>query len=153
MSQHFSIGPGNTAPKPSRTWGLGSMIGERLETIGSESDYEDMDEVAAAVEASFAQPSVIDPQDSKICGAGGRKHIFISLSDEPGLDLFYTPHVHIELEEALEADILKFLEGYPSYSGLEPWELPNHQDEFLEELRRQPGVVTADYMKFVHPWK
>lgn len=152
MSQPFSIGPGNPAPKPSQTWGLGSIIGDRLETIGSESDYEDMDEVAAAIEESFAQPTVIDPQDPKHSGSDGRKHIFISLNDEPGLDMFYTPHVHIELEEALEADILKFLEGYADSKGTELWDLANQQDEFIADLRRQSGVFAADYMEFVHPW-
>jgi len=153
MSQPFSIGPGNPAPRPSRVWGLGSIIGERQETIGAESDYEDMDEVAAAVEASFAQPSMIEPQDSKHCGEDGRKHIFISLNDEPGLDLFYTLHVHIELEESLEADILKFLEGYPESKGTELWDITNRADEFIADLRAQPGVAAADYMSFVHPWK
>jgi len=81
------------------------------------------------------------------------KHIFVSITDEPGLDMFYTDHVHIELEEAQEASIRDFLAGYPESQGVELWDLANEPEKFLAELRKQPGVVRADYMDFVHPWR
>lgn len=80
------------------------------------------------------------------------KHIFISINEEPGLDMFYTDHVHIELEETQEASIREFLKGYSEAQGIEFWEIPNEREKFIAELRRQPGVLKADYMDFVHPW-
>ena len=80
------------------------------------------------------------------------KHIFISVTDEPGLDMFYTNHVHIELEEAQEASIREFLRNYAEAHGIESWEIANETEKFIAELRAQPGVLRADYMDFVHPW-
>lgn len=80
------------------------------------------------------------------------KHIFISITDEPGLDMFYTNHVHIELEEAQEGSIREFLRGYAEAHGIESWEITNGTEKFIAELRAQPGVLRADYMDFVHPW-
>jgi len=82
------------------------------------------------------------------------KHIYTSLTEEPGLDMHYTVHLHIELEESEEGAIHDFLrECAERAEDGSPGMIENDLEPFLVELRAQPGVFRVDQMEFIYPWE
>jgi len=150
MSQHFSIGPDSPAPKSNQIWGLGSIIGERQKIIGDPSDYDDMDEVAEAVRASFEEESEeaqFGPRST------ASKHVFVGLSNEPDRDMYYTSYIHIEFEPSQEQAVFSYLSAQAELVGNDLYELAEALEPLLEDLRQQPGVISAGPIAFAHPWK